>query len=307
MAPLTTGAPTSAIVPRTSSRIVRDPGSSALSPQIGQIGRVLPQRLVKVQVEPRHRDVSGLPGPPADPFPEVDLDRGHVDRPTRCSGERDHGGAEDGRDGENHGGAPGARAVRFDGLGDQRGRERHRERHAEDTGDDGQTHGDRVGHLRGAERPPREAAERPQPAEPIDRGPQRCRPHRRQERVAGPPDEGEQGAEQRDRQGGEDGQRAPCERAEELEPRQGEPEPHETEREPQGEPAGGRRPPEREEQQRGGEERERPGGHGREGEREQHATDQGEGERDRQPAIGQAQSRQNIRRLSASWLRCFTR
>ena len=85
------------------------------------------------------------------------------------------------------------------------------------------------------------------------------------------------------------------------------PNPDETEAEAQGEAAGGCRLPERDEQQRGGEERERPGGYGREGEREQHATDQGEGERDRQPAIGQAQSRQNIRRLSASWLRCFTR
>ena len=124
--------------------------------------------------------------------------------------------------------------------------------------------------------------------------------------MAGPPDERERGTEQRHRQSDEDGQGAPRERAEELEPGERESCSHETVDEPEGEAATGRRLPEREEQDRWGDEREGPGRHRREGECGQHTTDQGEGERDGKP-IGQAQSRQNIRRLSASWLRCFTR
>ena len=94
--------------------------------------------------------------------------------------------------------------------------------------------------------------------------------------------------------------RTPSERAEEHDPRQRDPERHESEHEPEQEPLGGGRLPQRDEQERGREERERPGRDGREGERGQYAPDQGEDERDREPVLGQAQSRQNIRRLSAS-------
>ena len=67
------------------------------------------------------------------------------------------------------------------------------------------------------------------------------------------------------------------------------------------------RVPQGHEQERGSEEGKGPGPDGREGQRGEHAPDQGKDVRDREPVFGQAQSRQNIRRLSASWLRCLTR
>ena len=125
--------------------------------------------------------------------------------------------------------------------------------------------------------------------------------------MAGAPDQWKAGAEQRHGRGREHRQGAPGEGAEELQPRERESEAHESVDEAEGEATRRRRVPQPDQQQRGSDECQRPGGHGREGERGQHAADQGEGERDRQPGVDQAQSRQNIRRLSASWLRCFTR
>ena len=134
------------------------------------------------------------------------------------------------------------------------------------------------------------------------------RPQRRREhRMLVPPHERVPEAEERHRQRGQQRQREPPKRPEQPQPRQRDAERGQSVDEPEERAPQGSGAPEGGEQEGRCDERERPPPHRWERQGVQDATGDREEERDGEPGAGQAQSRQYIRRLSASWLRCFTR
>ena len=191
--PASTGTPTSAMPARTSSRIWREPGSSALSPQTARSGGSVLQLLVQLEVQPRDRDVPVLSRALPNRRSEVDLDRSDVDRSPGGHGERDDHRCEDDGQGERRPTAARRASPRSDvAASASSGRREHDdERDPEDARDHGDANGDRVRHLRHAERAPREPTERPEPTEPIDRRPRGGRAEGGEQWPAGSADERE--------------------------------------------------------------------------------------------------------------------
>ena len=158
--------------------------------------------------------------------------------------------------------------------------------------------------------PPGEPSEREHAPDPVNRRPQGGEPDGRSDRPAFAEQRWPDGSDQRDRGRRECRECEPCQGAEQEDPVEGCAEERQPERQAEdcstSRPRTSKGPQQRDE----GHERERPQLDGREGKEQQPSAPDGEGEcgrkRDGRRAA-QAQSRQSILRLSASWLRCFTR
>ena len=199
-APIKVGTPTRAMTSRTATHRLRDrswpPGSSAPSPHTARSGGSLASRRVLAMFELGHPDVLVRRVHGARP-PHVHLERGHVERPpiraarTGSPTERGPRGPRCRR----RSAAP-PRPSALDDREDQAVHEHDDEGDAPDARDGREPHRRVVVHLADAERPPGEAPERPQPAEPFEDGPQGRPAHRVQDGPARPADHGRREPEQ---------------------------------------------------------------------------------------------------------------
>ena len=243
---------------------------------------------------------------------DIDLDDGDVERSAgrfregqrdRCEDEGDRQNDEPCRPNPRAGPAPDRR--------EQQGVRHHDdERDPPDTGERRERKDRTVVDLRDPDAPPGEPTQREHAADPVDRRPQGGEPDRRPDGPLVPEHRRADGAHHGDRSRRERREREPRERAEEEDPIQGRPEERQPEDQPEEGSSSGTGSAQRPEQRDQRHERERPHLRRREGERKQQSARDVEGERGRERdgrRAAQAQSRQSILRLSASWLRCFTR
>ena len=290
--------------------IRRDTGIERSLPPDDEVGRIVRELEMAVDVQPRDRDVLVRADQILDRG-DVDLDRGDVEGSAVRSRDRDRRGhhrQDEGRDGQDECRRPATTPPPFPREQEQTRHDHHQEGQGPDPADGRE--GQRGGvDLRHAELPPAEPAERDHPSDPLDHGPQPRQPERAEQRVLAPPDGRRQGPERRREPRRHDHERRPPELAEQEDPIQERPEVGEPEREAaQRGPARARAPHQPQERDRR-HEHDRPEPDGRQGDREQRAGDRcdQEGDREPEPARAQAQSRQSIFALSFSWLRCLTR
>ena len=291
-------------------RIRRDPRIERSLPPHDEVGRIVREREMAVDVEPGDRDVLVRADEILDRG-DVDLDRRDVEGSAVGSRDRDrhgHDRQEDGPGGQDQRRRTATTPPPFPREQEQAGDHHHQEGQRPDPADrrEGQRGGVDLGH---AQLPPAEPAERDHPSDPFDDGPQARQPERAEQSVLAPPDGRCEGPERRREPRRHDHERRPPELAEQEDPIQECPEVGEPEREAaQRGPTRTRAPHQPQERDRR-HEHDGPQPDGRQGDRQQRAGDRcdQEGDREPEPARAQAQSRQSIFALSFSWLRCLTR